>query len=175
MTPFSRIKIDSTEGGFTIIETLIAITLLVLALGGPMTLASKSLLSSQFSKDQITAYYLAQEAVEMVRYARDTNILEGDSWLSGGISACLNQNCRIDVPLGTVAACAGSGCPVLRKSSSTGLYGYTGSYTPTIFTRTIRMTEVVANREVRLTVTLAWQTGALPRTLVVEERLLNWR
>ena len=54
---YSRITIHtaSSQKGFTIIETLIAITVLMIAVAGPLSVASKGLLSAQISKDQMIA------------------------------------------------------------------------------------------------------------------------
>lgn len=57
--------------GFTILETLVAISILLLALTAPLVIVSQALRSSYFSRDQITAYYLAQEAIEYLRNKRD--------------------------------------------------------------------------------------------------------
>lgn len=50
--------------GFTIIETLVAITILMIAVAGPLTIAQKSLMASIYARDQIVASYLAQEVME---------------------------------------------------------------------------------------------------------------
>lgn len=62
-------------GGFTLIETLVAVSILLVAIVGPMEIASKGLFSAFYAQDEITAFYLAQEGVEYVRNARDTNYL----------------------------------------------------------------------------------------------------
>ena len=61
--------------GFTLIETMVAITVLMTAIVGPMEIASKALFSSYYARDQITAYYLAQEGIEIVRAKRDSYVL----------------------------------------------------------------------------------------------------
>ncbi len=73
-----------SHAGFTILETLIAISILVLALTGPIAIVAQALRSSYFSRDQITAYYLAQEAIEYLRNKRDNSGLQqstgADQW-----------------------------------------------------------------------------------------------
>ena len=49
--------------GFTLIETLIAVLILTTAIAGPLTIASKGLTATLVAKDQISAFYLAQDAV----------------------------------------------------------------------------------------------------------------
>src|SRR6202042_2338797 len=89
-----RRKLDT---GFTLIETMVAIALLMLALIAPMSLAAQSLTAAYFARDQITAFYLAQEGIEIVRSVRDANIIaiaEGNS----------SVNVFNDIPSGTTAA-----------------------------------------------------------------------
>lgn len=57
--------------GFTILETLVAISILVLALTAPLAIVAQALQSSYYARDQVTAYFLAQEAVEFLRNKRD--------------------------------------------------------------------------------------------------------
>ncbi len=78
----------NTKKAFTLIETLVAISILTIALTGPLAVIAQALKSSYFARDQITAYYLAQEAVEYIRNQRDINGLKGidastaEDWLS---------------------------------------------------------------------------------------------
>lgn len=65
-------------------ETLVAISLLLLAITGPMVFAQNGLRAAFQSRDQVTAFYLAQDAIEFIKNRRDHNILqkESDKWLS---------------------------------------------------------------------------------------------
>ncbi|MCX6715954.1 MAG: prepilin-type N-terminal cleavage/methylation domain-containing protein, partial [Candidatus Taylorbacteria bacterium] len=81
--------------GFTIVETLVAITILMIAIAGPLVVASKSLFSSNLSKNQMVASYLAQESMEVVKNIRDNNLYLGQNWLqngAGSLSSCTKSN-----------------------------------------------------------------------------------
>ena len=69
--PFRRIQ----ERGFTLVETLVAISFLSVAIVAPMTLVSLSLAGAVQARDTITAYNLAQEGIEAVRAIRDGSII----------------------------------------------------------------------------------------------------
>ncbi len=133
--------IEKIQGGFTLIETLMAVLLLSLAIAGPLTIASKSLEATLTAKDQDTAFYLAQDGMEYVRWVRDTNTLEDNKdntdWLAGldgttptptnfltAVGNCANttgtQSCTIDSYANTVSSCTtGASCPVINYSWAT--------------------------------------------------------
>lgn len=64
-------KDTSPQSGFTLVETLVAITILLIVMIGPMTISSQAAKSSTFASEQVTAFFLAQEGVELMQKARD--------------------------------------------------------------------------------------------------------
>ena len=167
------------NNGFTMIESLVAISVLAISIIGPMTIASKSLLSAIFSRDQITAFYLAQEAVEFVRNARDENNIQGnENWLAGNIDICRNGNVCIadiiEIPGNQVKQCFGGAgsCPVLKYDDNINFYTYK-SGVDSKFTREIQLTKI-NDREEEIKVTLSWETGFLNKIFVVKENIFDW-
>ena len=61
--------------GFTLIETLVAVAVLMGAIVGPVALIRHSLFSTSFSRNDLIANNLAQEGIELFRVIRDNNIL----------------------------------------------------------------------------------------------------
>jgi len=177
--------------GFTLVETLVAISLLTVSIVAPMTLTSQSLAAAYFSRDQVTAYHLAQEAIEAMRSIRDGQILQIALGLGGSsidifdpaiipISSAGSDNpFRIDArqldPAQAITRCAldpGGVCAPLQTDGT--LYGYDPSWASTHFTRTMRVSSVGAD-EFRVTVTVAWQTGAFKiRTFNISENMYRW-
>jgi prepilin-type N-terminal cleavage/methylation domain-containing protein len=170
--------------GFTLIETLVAVLLLTVAIVSPMSLASQSLQSAYYARDQIIAYNLAQEAVEAVRAVRDGNAL--NNALGYPVVNLLNgiptgQNFTVDTrdPYTTMTVCGGSGgaCSPIRTDGT--FYGYDtgGTWHDTYFTRTIIATYVdgPTNNEVVLQVDVKWRTGIFAeRTFTMKENLYRW-
>ena len=59
-----------------LVETLVAITVLLTALIGPMTIAISSIRTAYYVEEETTALYLAQEGVEVVQAYRNSHLIE---------------------------------------------------------------------------------------------------
>lgn len=85
------------EEGFTIMETLVAIAILLLSITGPMVFSQNGLRAAFYARDQVTAFYLAQDAIEYVKNRRDHNVLSGNSkWLDGLLNPGDKKPCGIN-------------------------------------------------------------------------------
>jgi len=168
--------------GFTLIETLVAVLLLATAITGPLTIASKGLSAALIARDQMVAFYLAQDAVEYVRFARDSNKLGGNPWLTGLEGCTGTDGCTIDPQSATVAACSGQ-CALIKKyDDGSGLvyftYGALGTITPQQFRRTVTLATPSTGEttETVLTVAVSWRAqSGVTRTISVRENLLDWQ
>lgn len=69
--------------GFTLIEAIVAIGVISVGFVGSLVLISKSASQSTILKDRVVAAHLAEEGLEVVHNIRDTNWLNGLSWLTG--------------------------------------------------------------------------------------------
>ncbi len=183
----------ATSRAFTLVETLIAVSLLAVAIVAPMSLTTQSLSSAYYARDQMTAFHLAQEAMESVRAVRDENILANQADLLATIPPG-NQPFVIDSRDNQMTICdkgSPAECPYLRtpvSASAPAFYAYRDfdsnediytipvGWTDTRFRRTIKA-EMLAgtNDEMRITVTVAWKTGAYKeRTITMRENLYRW-
>lgn len=114
--------LNSHQKGFTLIETFVAVLILVFAVIGPLGLLSRAIADGNYAKNQVTAYYLAQEAIELFINHRDFfisldsplfdwfNIIDtcedgnrckvwGPASLGGGINVqnCSGESCRLNI------------------------------------------------------------------------------
>lgn len=173
---------------------LVAVLLLTIAITGPLTISSKGLTVALVAKDQTVAFYLAQDAIEYVRYARDTNTLQGGNWLTGAINLgpCIwdgtgtQAYCHFnsvgagDAPL-VPTACSASSCSDVPLYYNDGGKYYTHSSsgnTRTIFTRavSIKNPNNGAADEAVLSVTVRWSDIAgATRSITVSESIFNWQ
>lgn len=167
--------------GFSLIETLVAVSLLAASIVAPMSLVSQSLRSAFYARDQIAAYNLAQEGIEAVRAIRDGNVLANALFNANAdllASIPVGQDFTIDARESTAAAaidvCPSNPCPPLRTDGT--LYGYDASWTATNFTRTLHAEYVGASTdEIRIAVTVSWTTSALQtRSFTIYENMYRW-
>ncbi|MDB5225214.1 MAG: seg [Candidatus Adlerbacteria bacterium] len=186
-------KMKDIVRGFTLIETLVAVLLLTSAIAGPLTIAAKGLSSVLVARDQMVAFYLAQDGVEYVRFVRDTNKLAGGSsnWLSGDgtaqtkdLTACTGSTgCYIDPSTNVIVACpavSSGGCPTLAKHDGGGgqkyfTYSSSDPVTPQRFVRTIIIASASAGEAV-LTVAVSWRAqSGVTRVITVRENIFDWQ
>ena len=106
--------------GFTLVESLVAITVLLIGVLGPLVLATRSISEGVSTKNKITASYLTQEAVELVKGRRDLNVKKSDNW-DYGLSGCNSSpGCYVnDASINdiTIAACPHALCQVMLPPS----------------------------------------------------------
>ena len=196
MKIFSQFSAKNLKDGFTVLETLVADFVLSIAIAATLAAASTGLQSSFYAKDQITAYYLAQEAIEVITNIRDKNfITSGGSFLSTAVLNCVSgQGCAVDstitIPPSTIENmtidCLGQeDCFILRYNDTTKQYAHPtpndpsdpAGWTKSKFTRKtfISVLTVPANDEIAVTTVVTWQAGRFnTKQVVVRKNLLNY-
>lgn len=177
--------------GFTLIETLVAISIILTSIVGPLYTVQQSLNASRTAGEQLIASSLAQEAIEYVRYVRDSNYLTtingGSSvnWLQGfdGSASsvnCFTNDCVVDPKERTVTLKPSDPNQGYLYLNTNRLYTQVSSSgTKTPFKRTVRFTAVTNSNpaittEVLIETTVTWSTRGQTRTVVITEHLHNW-
>lgn len=184
---------------FTLIETMIAITILSLSISGPLFSANRAIVAVNISRDRLVASYLAQEGIEYVRLMRDDAFLaayqagSGDassvgwaSFLSGAdatsITQCRATTCTLDPAraMGTgsglsLETCSGNSCGPLYLANSiyTQQSGIIGSE-ETPFTRTVQAVDVSANDE-RIVSIVSWEYHGTTYSVTMYDHLTPWQ
>ncbi|MAZ29861.1 hypothetical protein CL655_01120 [bacterium] len=154
------------------VEVLVAISILLLATVGPMTIAARSLQYSQFTAQQNAAFFLAQEGIEAVFKIRaEAGLAHLDNpgsndawdWMSDGDWAdCRGTDgCGIDwrddtlsnnlVSCSTIANCA----LYFNSGNTRGRYTHQSSGDATPFTRVITI-ENISGTEALVRSTVSW-------------------
>ncbi len=73
----------SFSKSFTLLEVILAITILTIAVGGIFALVSQTIASVSVTQSRLIASYFVQEGVEIVKNIRDTNWLKLQPWNQG--------------------------------------------------------------------------------------------
>lgn len=81
--------------GFTLLELLISIVVISIGVLGTYSVVQQIFSLTFSSSYRLTAAYLAQEGVEVVRNIRDTNWIEEDNWKDGIVSSSGWENTNI--------------------------------------------------------------------------------
>lgn len=196
-------KIKSNQSGFTLIETLVAVLILTLSIGGILSLAAGGFYSVRYARNQIVANNLLQESLEYVRNTRDSAFLQGgpnpwDIWqdtlqtdINGNVTGnnsdgCFSSNGCIVNPYAIsskVKKCSTT-CPYIMYFPDNEFYGYIASYpfspgsSPyvTSFIRTIKIVPATndPSNQVVVTGTITWLNGSRSKTIVQSMVLTNW-
>ncbi len=182
-----KIAPKNRQLGQTLIETLVAIFILVTGLVSALSLAVYSFQSSDNSSKQIVGTALARESIEGLRNIRDTN------WLKGTLSTCSDlgtgQQCysawqgsgeqRLEAGTYAIDYSIGSSNVLLTKNptsyvlnydSNTGLYSNGGAGVPSNYSRKLVITEdqtspyTALNPRLVVVATVWWQGRKCPVT-----------
>ena len=177
------------QDGFSLVETLVAISILLVVMIGPMTISMSTARSTSFSSEQVVAFFLAQEGAELAQRARDQFLLDFfddpvanptpwgdflDETAAGQYGLCYQTaGCGLELvdgsAVGALAApksCASLGCKVYFDAAG-GRARYTYAVSgneQTDYTRTIRFTKVPvgasADDDVRVVSEVTWRSGS---------------
>jgi len=152
--------------GFSIVEGMIAVTLISVGLIAVLSLINSSLRLPAIAKDEFLAANLAQEGIEIVRAIRDENWIGGNNFdqnLPEGKWRVHYLETRL-LPL--------SSNPPLLFDPTTGFFQY-NSGSETKFRRQINI-DRVSDRELRVSAAVTWESRGIPSSLTVEDHLFDW-
>lgn len=189
--------------GFTLIETIVSVTILAVAIVGPLTLSAKSIQASRGARLELEATYLAVEGVEIIHSIRnnfsavDSNA-DRSGWLGTGNPPYIRDECSTGCAVDVVEH--GGAAPVWDTRNNraldncdtpdkcqiifnipTGVYRQRGSagipnggnWVATPFSRTVTVTTVNARQE-HVTSVVTYQSNGATRTIVAEDDIFNW-
>jgi type II secretory pathway pseudopilin PulG len=96
---FHRIRTRKVWRGFSLIEAMVGIFIISVVIGGPMVIASRAAQDIRYSKEVFSATFLGEEAIELIRYKKDSFALECNA--NGSSTGCpeiANPYSNITVP-----------------------------------------------------------------------------
>ena len=164
--------------GFTLVEVLAAIFLIIVGLVGISIAIQQLFPAIKIASYQLTAAYLTQEGVEIVRNIRDTNWLKTQEWNTNLFDTCCGGAgvcgcCQVDYDDSFLTSCPGGVGDYLRIDG--GFYNLS-SGTSTPFRREIRIASTTADGgRTEVEVSVSWQVGGKNYQASTTEYLYNWK
>jgi type II secretory pathway pseudopilin PulG len=144
--------------GFTLLEALVAVSILMVAVVAPITIAQKGLSSAIYTKNQMIASYLAQDAIEYVKNMRDENILNDADWLYGFDNCLGTYSCSVDTKELLASGVLEDEDKLIKRQVSGDdfeFYGY-DSGEDTSFKRKVNIQERISGEEAIINVVVRW-------------------
>ena len=154
---------------FTLVEILVAITVLTIGIMASYAAITKVVSLTYFNSFRFVASRLAQEGMELVSNTRDANWLNYDIDWDNGLTNCIS-GCEIDYNDSSFS----SSTDRYFKINSNGFYNYENG-DDSRFKRKITITHISPD-ELKVKVEVIWsKLGLSLETLEAEEHLYNWR
>lgn len=161
--------------GFTIIELMAAILILSFGIILVYSVFSNIIILTNSVSSRLTAIYLAQEGMEIIRNIRDDNFINSKPW-KNGLTGC-NNGCQADYKAGTASENQINRLKHYQhgsflKINSDGFYGYDAG-TDTPYRRKITI-ESVSNSILKVNVLVIWDYSGKSFDYETEGYLYNW-
>lgn len=170
---------------FTLIETLIAITLMTVVITAVTGLILSTLLANSRNLHSLQATYLAQEGIEALRYMRDSNWLQNYDWDGGstlwGDDFEAGGSGKTVYVSSTACASTLSSHPCFELSSDPDVGTVTLEENGTVYTRSLELTAVddadgdPSTEQSQLTATVSWDEKGIERSVQISTYLTNWK
>lgn len=141
-------KIKQKNRAFTLVETLVAISIFSVSILGLMSVLASGISNTNYAKQKTMASYLAQEGIEYVRNLRDNAILYQQG--AGGWNSFKGSN-----------------------NKKTINYETSGDFSG--FTREVWLdNDNLPTNEVKVFSKVSWNQGSGVKTIIFSEHLFNW-
>ncbi len=166
-------KNSKKNQGFSIIEVMVCVTIILVTFTSIYTLINDSMVFHDLAYSKLIASHLAQEGIEIVRNIRDNNYLQNKSWNDG-----LNDG-NYQVQYNSLKLIECTDCTNNLQINSLGLYNYGNDNSKDIENKTTRYNRVisidkVSDKEIRVTSIVKWSNRGITFDIQVEDHLYDW-
>lgn len=177
--------------GFTLVETLVAISIFLIVTTVVMTTIQQSLQANRQASEVEVATFLATEGIEAIRQIRDSNRLNyvtgrdfSANWLNNIDDDCINGAvCQVNINNSVdsrVSVCPSDECQAFNLTNNG--YGYSSFNNPvaTPFKREVTFdyncatSDEVERNRIGVVSTVSWSEEDPNAVVTVKESLFNW-
>lgn len=172
----------SPEKGFTIIETLVALVIFTTSILAIIVMTPSGISAINLAKNKMTASYLAQEGIDLVRAYRDNGSIAvphvdtlTDVLSQEGMCGDLTAGCSIDTNL-QIINCNDNGvsnCPFLVHDTNGGFIYDQNNTGDRSFKRTIFVLPT-SSPDFQVTSRVDWNQGGTQRSVEYKTNLSDW-
>ncbi|HVM76658.1 MAG TPA: hypothetical protein VMU07_00705 [Candidatus Paceibacterota bacterium] len=168
----------NARSGQSLLETIIALSILVVALFSILDLLARSFSLNRLATNQTIAAYLAAEGIEVTK-----NIIDNDVYSASGNNwgvCCSSGDYTVD--FGSTALQPGNGGSTLYFDPVNGMYGYRSDLpaqdqsklVQSNFSRIIHIT-VPTSTEIDVESIVTWSSGVFTnQTVTLEDHFYDW-
>lgn len=185
------VNLSFARKGQSLIEVMVAMTLLTVGFLGVVALLSQSLAINNFTANNVTAIYLASEGIEIAKNLIDHDVFMGNthqSWSWGMCAGSLNVIAANFEAAYNTDQCSNGVDGVMPYNANDHLYYYPNTHlygynqnnsaqnggTPTIFTRDIAMIPNGSD-EITVSSTVFWAgLAGAPQSITLEDHFYDW-
>jgi len=166
------------QQGMTMIETIVALGILVTGITASLTLMISAINYSKAAERSIVVTNLAREGVEIVRTLRDygktiTHNSFDVELLAGNYIVYVDTGGGLSKSGEDVTSKIAE-CDVCKIYLKDGKYTHDNAGTETIYRRLIQISDEVAGQEKKVTSEIYWTNRGASNTYKLETRLTNW-
>lgn len=154
------------ESGYLLIESVVAITLLIVGFLGMLALLSNSIALNRVINDQFIANYLAAEGIEIIKNLIDSNVIQGRPWnenINVGDFEVDYQSSQLEVNQNRY----------ILLDLANNRYGY-GNGDQTAFKRTVYI-DFVSPEQVKVNSIVKWTSRRGKFEINLEDHFFNWK
>lgn len=166
-----------TQRGFTIIELIISLAVVSFGIVAVYGVFFPAITQTYNVSSRLTAVYLAQEGLEIVRNVRDNNFIAGNIW-SAGLLNC-NLGCQGTYKTGTATQEPEDQLVPFDPNqyltlNADGFYSYSGTGTVTPFLRKITITQELGTDILKVASEVSWLFNGQSYHFQTDEYIYNW-
>ncbi len=168
-------NISKCKNGFSLIEALVAIGILIVGILSAFLLLIRTTSTIPAMQERLRAVNLAQEGIELVRALRDSDFIHGDTFkfFLNGHSCEIGSGCHITANAsGDIELFDGPG-GTLKFNDSTYLYTYDHNDSDSIFLRKIIIDNIQADF-IDVTAEVKYSVKGKEYKITATDRLYNW-